>query len=87
LEQRLETAVMMKIVNHHGKIKIQINVLGACTEELLRMEENEIVRKLPAVPALHWIGLAKKARLFEWFFTAMDLTVTDEEGRKIVTRR
>jgi hybrid polyketide synthase/nonribosomal peptide synthetase ACE1 len=86
-EQESETAVKMGIVTHPGKVKIQIEVLGAFTEELFTTEGNEMVRKLPAVPALHWVGLAKKARLFEWFFTAMDLIVTDEEGRKIATRR
>ncbi|RDL30421.1 uncharacterized protein BP5553_10299 [Venustampulla echinocandica] len=86
-EQESETAMKMRIVTHPGKVKLQTEVLGACTEELLTIEENQKVRALPAVPALHWVGLAKKARLFEWFITAMDLIVTDEEGREIVTRR
>lgn len=85
--QEADMAVAMGIVTHPGKVKIQIKLLAERTEELFTKDENKAVWKLPAVPALHWIGLAKKARLFEWFVTAMDLIVTDEEGRKIVTRR
>jgi hybrid polyketide synthase/nonribosomal peptide synthetase ACE1 len=86
-EQESDTAVKMGIVTHPGKVRIQTAVLGAYTERLFATEENNMVRKLRAVPALHWVGLAKKARLFEWLFAAMDLLVTDEHGSNIVSRR
>lgn len=77
----------MRVVPHPGKVKLQTEVLGRCLDNLLLTEENSEIRRLPAVPALHWVGLAKKAGLFEWFITAMDLTISDQEGRMIVTRR
>ncbi|KAL2198349.1 BcPKS5, polyketide synthase [Corynascus similis CBS 632.67] len=76
-------------VNYPGIAKIQIKELAAFAEVLLAKgdAESEAVRQLPTVPALHWVGLAKRAGLFEWLLTAQHLIVEDEEGRKIVTRR
>lgn len=78
---------VMHIVKHPGTAQIQIEMLGQYAEELFGRAENEAKRSLPAVPALHWVGLAKRAGFFEWFFAAQDLTVMDEKGHKIVTKR
>ena len=86
-QQRAESGERMKIIAHPAKVRIQTEKMGACVETLLATAEFETVRGLRAVPALHWVGLAKKARLFEWLFTAMDLVVTDGHGSTIVSRR
>lgn len=82
----------MRIVNYPGTARIRTEALAACyAEEVSKSgpgrEKNEEVRGLPSVPALHWVGLAKQAGLFEWLFTAQELVITDGEGRKVVTRR
>lgn len=75
------------IVNYPGTASIRAEVVGAHLDELLKQRMYEDLRKLPAIPALHWVGRAKRAGLFEWFFTAQELVVTDEQGHSAVSRR
>jgi len=77
----------INIVNHAGTARMRTNALAAHAEELFGRPENSAVMGLPCVSALHWVGLAKRAGLFEWFFTAQDLVVEDGEGNKIASRR
>ncbi|KAK4140595.1 Nonribosomal peptide synthetase-like protein [Dichotomopilus funicola] len=79
----------LKKVTYPGQARVEIPALAARAEELLAAggEEAEGVKGLPTVGALHWVGLAKKAGLFEWLLTAQELVVEDEEGRRVVSRR
>ncbi|EAQ90443.1 hypothetical protein CHGG_02378 [Chaetomium globosum CBS 148.51] len=79
----------MGVVEYPGMASVQIRELAEYAEMLLKNggAEAEAVKGLPMVPALHWVGLAKRAGLFEWLLTAQHLVVDDEEGRKIVSRR
>ncbi|KAK3299484.1 BcPKS5, polyketide synthase [Chaetomium fimeti] len=82
-------AEAMHTVSYPGMARVQITELAAYAESLLAAggADADVVRGLPTVPALHWVGLAKRAGLFEWLLTAQHLVVDDEEGRKIVSRR
>ncbi|KAL2167663.1 hypothetical protein VTG60DRAFT_964 [Thermothelomyces hinnuleus] len=79
----------LRTVSYPGLARIQVKDLAAFAEGLLAKgdADSEAVKQLPTVPALHWVGLAKKAGLFEWLLTAQELIVEDEEGRKIVSKR
>ena len=79
----------MRTVYHPGVARVQIKELAACADRMLGQAggDSEAVRGLPTVPALHWVGLAKRAGLFEWFLTAQHLIVDDDEGRRAVTKR
>ncbi|KAF9768362.1 hypothetical protein IL306_014363 [Fusarium sp. DS 682] len=78
---------MLRIVNYPGTAALRTDVTSAYAEELFKKPENEAVLKLPTVPALHWVGMAKRAGLFEWFITSQELVVTDDEGRRVVSKR
>lgn len=79
----------VRTVYHPGIARVQIKELAACADSILAQAggDSEAVRSLPTVPALHWVGLAKRAGLFEWFLTAQHLIVDDDEGRRAVTKR
>ncbi|KAL6903335.1 BcPKS5, polyketide synthase [Trichoderma evansii] len=77
----------LRFINYPGTAALRTDVTSAHAEELFRKPENEAVLKLPTVPALHWVGMAKRAGLFEWFITSQELVVTDDEGRRVVSKR
>jgi len=79
----------IRVVSYPGVARVRIENLAARANELLAKTPAaaEDVQRLPEVPALHWVGLAKRAGVFEWVLTAQHLTVGDEQGRKIVTKR
>ncbi|KAL7782699.1 BcPKS5, polyketide synthase [Trichoderma afarasin] len=77
----------LRFVNYPGTAALRTDVTSAHAEELFRKPENEAVLKLPTVPALHWVGMAKRAGLFEWFITSQELVVADDEGRRVVSKR
>ncbi|RKK07595.1 Polyketide synthase-nonribosomal peptide synthetase [Fusarium oxysporum f. sp. cepae] len=77
----------MRIVNYPGTAILRTDVTSAYAEELFKEPENEAVLKLPTVQALHWVGMAKRAGLFEWFITSQELVVADDEGRRVVSKR
>jgi hybrid polyketide synthase/nonribosomal peptide synthetase ACE1 len=76
-----------KIITHAGTERMRTDALAIYAEEMFARTENSAQRSLPTVSVLHWVGLAKRAGLFEWFFTAQNLIVEDENGNKIVSRR
>ncbi|KAF4339693.1 polyketide synthase [Fusarium beomiforme] len=78
---------VLHIINYPGTAVLRTDVTSAYAEDLFRKPENEAVLKLPSVPALHWVGMAKRAGLFEWFITSQELVVTDDEGRRVVSKR
>jgi hybrid polyketide synthase/nonribosomal peptide synthetase ACE1 len=80
-------AKAMRIINYPGMAAIRTDVTSAYAEELFGQPENEALQQLPTVPALHWVGMAKRAGLFEWFITSQELVVVDDEGQKVVSRR
>ncbi|OAA66673.1 BcPKS5, polyketide synthase [Niveomyces insectorum RCEF 264] len=76
-----------RVVNHPGTASARADAMGALFEELLQRPENSALQMLPAVPALRWVGLAKRASLFKWFFTSQELVVTDEHGHRVISKR
>lgn len=81
------TNLGMRVVNHPGTERMRTDALAACAEEMFGQHENRELLSLPVVSVLHWVGLCKRAGLFEWFFTSQNLTVEDDKGNKIETRR
>ena len=77
----------LRIATHPGTASVRAEIMTTYGEEVFQRPENKAVCELPAVPALHWVGRAKRAGLFEWFFTAQELVAHDKEGRKVVSRR
>ncbi|KAL1980114.1 hypothetical protein VTN96DRAFT_4627 [Rasamsonia emersonii] len=77
----------MRVINYPGTATVRADMAAAYLEELFRQPENKAVQELPSVPVLHWVGMAKRAGLFEWFFTSQELVVIDDEGRRVVSRR
>ena len=81
------TGKQMRIINYPGSTAVRASIASSYMDELLAKPENKSVEELSTVPVLHWVGKAKRAGLFKWFFTAQELVVTDDEGRKVVSRR
>ncbi|KAJ5204641.1 Equisetin synthetase [Penicillium cinerascens] len=77
----------MRILDYPGTAVLRTDVTAAYAEELFQRKENKAIWSLPTVPALHWVGQAKRAGLFEWFITAQELVVTDSDGRRAVSKR
>ena len=77
----------LHIVNHPGTASVRAEIMATYGQEVFNRPENKAVLELPAVPALHWVGRAKRAGLFEWFFTAQELVARDKEGQRMVSRR
>ncbi|KIM92884.1 hypothetical protein OIDMADRAFT_173662 [Oidiodendron maius Zn] len=77
----------LRMVNYPATASVRVEVMAARVSELLKLPENEVVQNLTAVPVLYWVGQAKRAGLLEWFFTSQELVVTDEEGRRVISRR
>ncbi|KAK3290192.1 BcPKS5, polyketide synthase [Chaetomium fimeti] len=77
----------MRIVSHPATASVRTEALAAWVEKALEEDGNRGVRGLPSVPALQWVGMAKRAGVFKWFFTAQELVVTDDEGRRVVSKR
>jgi hybrid polyketide synthase/nonribosomal peptide synthetase ACE1 len=77
----------MRIVNHPATASVRTEVVAAGVEKALGEDGNQEVRGLPSVPALQWVGMAKRAGVFKWFFAAQELVVTDDEGRTVVSKR
>ncbi len=77
----------LRIVNYPGTACVRTEIMASYAEDLFRLPENEAIQKLPAIPALHWVGEAKRAELFKWFFTSEELVVTDDDGQKVISRR
>jgi hybrid polyketide synthase/nonribosomal peptide synthetase ACE1 len=77
----------MRIVNHPATASVRTEVVAAGVERALGEDGNEGVWALPSVPALQWVGMAKRAGVFKWFFAAQELVVTDDEGRTVVSKR
>lgn len=77
----------MTVVDHPGSERISIDALASHTETLLQHEENRSIASLPTKSALFWAGDAKRAGLFEWFFTAQEVTMWDINGNQVVTKR
>ncbi|EKV18449.1 Equisetin synthetase, putative [Penicillium digitatum Pd1] len=77
----------MCTLDYPGTAVLRTDVTAAYAEELFQRKENKAIWSLPAVPALHWVGQAKRAGLFEWFITAQELVVTDSDGRRAVSKR
>lgn len=74
------------ILEYPGMATVRADMAAAYVEELFRQPGHRAVRELPAVPVLHWVGLVKRAGLFEWFFTLQELVVTDDAGRRVLSR-
>ena len=77
----------MSIVNYPGTAAVRAEVVAAHVDKLFSLPENKAILELPTVPALHWVGMAKRAGLYEWFITSQELVITDNEGRKVVSKR
>ncbi|KAK4033573.1 BcPKS5, polyketide synthase [Parachaetomium inaequale] len=77
----------MRIINHPATASVRTEVVAARVEKALEEDGNQGVRALPSVPALQWVGMAKRAGVFKWFFAAQELVVTDDEGRTVVSKR
>ncbi|KAF2682692.1 hypothetical protein K458DRAFT_453848 [Lentithecium fluviatile CBS 122367] len=77
----------MTVIDHPGSARILIEGLASRTNALLQHDENQSVAELPAKSVLKWLRDAKHTGLFEWFFTAQDLTMEDENGNRVVTKR
>lgn len=77
----------IRIVNYPGTGSIRTEVMAAYAEELFQKPENKSLQELPTTTALHWVGMAKRAGLFEWFFTSQELIVTDSQGQRAVSKR
>ncbi|KGO74905.1 Acyl transferase/acyl hydrolase/lysophospholipase [Penicillium italicum] len=75
----------VRIVNHPGIARVRTAALAKYTEDSL--EEADETRKLPIASGLHFVGAAKRAGLFGWVITAQEITMTDDNGQKIVSRR
>lgn len=67
----------VRVVEHYATLTADI-------DEYLRREDS--VAHLPLMPALQWIGEAKKSG-FAYMFTGHELTMSDGEGRSLVSRR
>lgn len=81
------TQAKISFANYPGTARMRTDALAAYAEELFGYAENSSIQSLPSVSALHWVGLAKRAGLFEWFFTSQDLVVEDDKGNMIASRR
>jgi hybrid polyketide synthase/nonribosomal peptide synthetase ACE1 len=77
----------MRIVNHPATASVRTEVVAVGVEKALEEDGNQGVLGLPSVPALQWVGMAKRAGVFKWFFAAQELVVTDDEGRTVVSKR
>lgn len=77
----------LRILEYPGTAVLRTDITAAYAENLFQRKENKAIRSLPTVPALHWVGQAKRAGLFEWFITAQELVVTDSDGRRAVSKR
>ena len=75
------------VVNHPGAFRISIQTLSRNVKQLLEQSDNASVAELPKKSALYWVGDAKDADLFEWFFTSQELTMYDENGRQVQVSR
>ncbi|KAI1293954.1 BcPKS5, polyketide synthase [Xylaria venustula] len=82
-----QTHKHLQVINYPGTATIRADTTSVYANELFHQPENEDFMQLPAVPALHWVGMAKRAGLFEWFITSQELIVVDEEGQKVISRR
>ncbi|KAN0111044.1 Bcpks5 [Hyaloscypha variabilis] len=74
----------LHIVDYPGETRVRTTALAACTETTL---ESGAMQDFPVVTGLHFVGLAKPVGLFDWVVTAQEIAVTDDQGRKIVSRR
>ncbi|KAM0305055.1 hypothetical protein ACHAO8_011217 [Botrytis cinerea] len=74
----------LHIINYPGEMRVRISALAAGTKTML---ESEVMKDLPVVSGLHFVGLAKRSGLFDLVVTAQEITVIDDQGRKIVSRR
>ncbi|RAK95573.1 BcPKS5, polyketide synthase [Aspergillus ibericus CBS 121593] len=77
----------LKIETYPATATIRTDVTSRAAEHLFQGAGNEDVLGLPSVPALHWVGRAKRAGLFAWFITAQELVVTDERRERAVSVR
>ena len=77
----------MTVIEHPGSTRVTIEGLATHVEALLQHDENQCVGDLATKSVLMWVGDAKKTGLFEWFFTAQDITMEDGEGNRVVTTR
>ncbi|KAF1957271.1 hypothetical protein CC80DRAFT_592570 [Byssothecium circinans] len=77
----------MAVIEYPGSERISIEGLASHYNALLQHDENRTVMDLPMKSVLFWVGDAKRAGLFEWFFTAQDVTMQDENGNQVVTKR
>ncbi|KAH8664687.1 hypothetical protein BX600DRAFT_481641 [Xylariales sp. PMI_506] len=75
------------VINHPGTANARPAALGTGFEHSLKQPANEALRELPMVPALRWVGMAKCASVFEWFFTAQELVMTNNQGLKVISKR
>ncbi|KAE8858945.1 hypothetical protein PTNB73_08425 [Pyrenophora teres f. teres] len=79
--------VAMTVIDYPGSERISIEGLASHDNVLLQHSENRPVAELPMKSVLFWVGDAKRAGLFEWFFTAQDVTMQDEQRNQVVTKR
>ncbi|KAH7062709.1 hypothetical protein BKA63DRAFT_573005 [Paraphoma chrysanthemicola] len=77
----------ISVIDHPGSQRISIEGLASCFDALLKYDENQSIAKMPTKSVLVWVGDAKRATLFKWFFTAQDVTMQDEQGNQVVTKR
>ena len=79
--------VAMTVIDYPGSERISIEGLAFLFNALLQHSENWSVAELPKKSVLFWVGDAKRAGKFEWFFTAQDVTMQDKHGNRVVTKR
>nr|QCQ29632.1 polyketide synthase-nonribosomal peptide synthase [Alternaria oxytropis] len=77
----------MTVIDYPGSERISLEGLASLYNALLQHSENRSVAELPTKSVLFWIGDAKRTGLFQWFFTAQNVTMQDEHGNRVVTRR
>ncbi|KAH8726360.1 hypothetical protein GQ44DRAFT_613908 [Phaeosphaeriaceae sp. PMI808] len=77
----------MTVIDHPGSARVSIGNLASHTNALLQRDENRSVADLPAKSILSWVGEAKRTGLFEWFFTAQEVIMQDQDGNSVVTKR
>jgi hybrid polyketide synthase/nonribosomal peptide synthetase ACE1 len=79
--------VAMTVIDYPSSGRISIEGLASLFNAMLQHSENRSVAKLPKKSVLFWVGDAKRAGEFEWFFTAQDVTMQDKHGNRLVTKR
>lgn len=87
-EEGQQEAGIISVINYPAASRVRTDMLVSSTEALLESITNkESFLKLPLVSGLHFIGLAKRAGIFDWAITAHELTFADGNGQTMISRR